>query len=39
MALTARKWVPKKNKERSNSFAEIKSDLTMNFEAKADPIK
>ncbi len=40
MVLTARKWVPKKRKERTNSVAEMKAELsgTLN-EGKLDPIK
>lgn len=38
--LTARKWVPKKRKERTNSVLEIKSEAAgVLNEGKPDPIK
>lgn len=40
MILTARKWVPKKRKERATSVAEMKSEvLGYSTEGKVDPIK
>lgn len=40
MILTARKWVPKKRKERTNSVVEMKSELLGNMnEGKPDPIR
>lgn len=40
MLLTARKWVPKKKKERNTSVAEMKSEIIGGTsEGKADPIK
>lgn len=40
MIMTARKWVPKKRKERTNSVMEIKSEQSGNGnDGKPDPIK
>lgn len=40
MALTARKWVPKKHKDRNNSVAEIKLDSSGAVaDGKVDPIR
>jgi len=40
MALTARKWVPKKHKERNKSVAEMKLDASgMVADGKVDPIR
>jgi hypothetical protein len=40
MVLTARKWVPKKRKERNSSVLELKCELVGGTESgKADPIR
>ncbi len=40
MVLTARKWVPKKRKDKNNSLAEIKSEIIgFSSEGKPDPIR
>jgi hypothetical protein len=40
MVLTARKWVPKKRKERTNSVIEMKAEAAgLLSEGKPDPIK
>jgi hypothetical protein len=40
MVLTARKWVPKKRKERTSSVIEMKAEAAgLLNEGKADPIK
>ena len=40
MVLTARKWVPKKRKERNNSVLELKSELAGGMESgKPDPLR
>ena len=40
MLLTARKWVPKKRKDKNKSHADARSDsLGHAFEGKPDPIR
>jgi hypothetical protein len=40
MVMTARKWVPKKRKDKSSSVTEIKSEIVgYSAEGKLDPIK
>lgn len=40
MVLTARKWVPKKRRERNTSVVDLKPEVTaLNSEGKIDPIK
>ena len=40
MLLTARKWVPKKRKDKNKSLSDARSDLTGTaFEGKPDPIR
>ena len=40
MLLTARKWVPKKRKDKSSSHSEMKSEIIGgNLDGKVDPLR